>query len=133
MPTTLKSVPVFAGLFFPLVLLTVGCAGGKVGASQAVEWEVSRQVGPKRIRLVTSVETCSGDPVPRLKRPKVEYAGQRVFISLFVAPEIDPTPDGGCLLELLGVNQTIALKRNLDELVLFDSSTDPPERRWPGR
>jgi len=31
----------------------------------------------------------------------------------------------------LTLRKTVTFERNLDELVLFDASADPPEQRWP--
>ena len=120
---------VIAGaLILGFILLAFGCGGGDARSAQAVEWGVSRQVGPRQINLVVEIESCG--PTPTIKRPVIEYSGKRVFIELLLAPQEEPD-QGGCLLQLLGIQKTITLKRDLDELVLFDSSTDPPERRWP--
>ena len=48
-----------------------------------------------------------------------------------MAPQGEPD-QGGCLLQLLGVQKTVTLKRDLVELVLLDSSTDPPSVDGPG-
>jgi hypothetical protein len=95
-----------------------------------VEWSVDRPVGQKWVRLATTVEWCSSG-VPRMEDPIIEYAGERVYIELRVAPEKREEGQNGCLLSLLGIHKTITLQRDLDELVLYDASTDPPEKRWP--
>jgi len=116
-------------LILGFTLLAFGCGGGGDRSAQAVEWGVSRQVGPRQIRLVTEIDHCRG-PTPTIERPVIEYSGKRVFIELLLTPQED-SDHGGCLLQLLGVQKTVTLKRDLDELVLLDSSTNPPERRWP--
>lgn len=88
-------------------------------------------MGPRQIRLFTSIEYCGG-PGATIRRPVIEYSGRRAFIELLLTPHEEPDT-GGCLLQLLGVTKTVTLKRDLDELVLFDASTDPPARRWPTR
>ncbi len=118
-----------SALILGFALLAFGCSGGDDRSAQAVEWGVSRQVGPRQIKLVATVEYC-GDSTPTIKRPVMEYSGRRVFIELLLAPQ-EESDHGGCLLQLLGVQKTVTLKRDLDELVLLDSSTNPPERRWP--
>lgn len=111
------------------VMPMAGCGNGGGESAQAVEWGVSRQVGPRQVKLVATVKSCGGQ-VPAIERTVIEYSGARAFIGLFVVPEEEPE-DGVCLLELLGVTKVVTLRRDLDRLELFDSSTDPPERRWP--
>ena len=114
-------------------LFGIGCGGdGGDGSEWAVEWSVDRPVDPNSngVRLSASIEYCSAE-LPRLEPPVIEYTGNRVYIELRRTPEELAEDVNGCLLGLLGVYQTITLERDLDELVLFDASTDPPEQRWP--
>lgn len=112
-------------------VLVAGCGGGDEDASErAVQWRVDRPLGPKRVMLAADVEWCSAK-LPEVEKPIVEYEGDRAYIELRVTPEEKREGQNGCLLQLLGVHKAITLERNLTELVLFDSSTDPPERRWP--
>lgn len=112
-------------------VLVAGCGGGGEDASErAVQWRVDRPLGPKRVMLAADVEWCSAK-LPEVEKPIVEYEGDRAYIELRVTPEEKREGQNGCLLQLLGVHKAITLERNLTELVLFDSSTDPPERRWP--
>lgn len=113
-----------------LGVLGVGCGSGASGPGSAVEWSVDRPVGQKWVRLAATVEWCSFE-VPRIEDPIIEYMGKRVYIELRVAPEKREEGQNGCLLSLLGIHKTITLGRDLDELVLYDASTDPPEKRWP--
>jgi hypothetical protein len=100
--------------------------GGDNGSERAVEWKVERVIGPKTVRLVAVVGVCV-EPV-RLEQPIIEYSGDRAYIELRHTPEVDY---GGCFLSLSVLHRNVAFNRALDELVLFDASTDPPERRWP--
>ena len=113
-------------------LFAVGCGGGDDGSEGAVEWGIDPPVGRKWIRLTAPVESCSSE-LPRLERPIVEYSGNRVYIELRHTPEEKKEGQNGCLLSLLILHKTVTFKRDLDELVLFDASTDPPEQRWPRR
>lgn len=109
-------------------LLGVGCGGSDDdGSERAVEWAAERAVGPKSIRLVATVEVCF-EPV-QLEQPIIKYSGHRVYLELRHTPEEGEYD--GCLLSLLTLNRTVTFNRDLDELVLYDSSTDPPEKRWP--
>ena len=112
-------------------LLGVGCSGGDdSGSERSVEWSIDRQLGPKSIRLAATVEVCWA-PV-QLEQPIIEYEDNRVYIELRHTPEEGEGEYGGCpLAGLLTLHKTITFERSLDELALFDSSTDPPEQRWP--
>ena len=109
----------------------VGCGGGDDDAERAVKWTVERSVSPKSVRLAAVVEVCVA-PV-RLERPIIEYSGDRVYLELRHTPENSEGEHEGCFLSLAVLQRTVTFKRDLDELVLFDASTDPPERRWPRR
>ena len=112
-------------------LFGVGCGGGgDDGSERAVQWGVDREVGPKRVRLSAVIRSCA-ESSPPLERPVVEYSGNHVFIELRTAPERLSEGQNGCFLSLDVAYKTITLDRDLDELVLFDASTDPPEKRWP--
>jgi hypothetical protein len=112
-------------------LFAVGC-GGDDGSERAVNWTVERAVSPTSVRLAAVVGSCS-DPV-RLERPIFEYSGERVDLELRHTPEKSEDEYEGCFAPTLGVlHRTVTFKRDLDELVLFDASTDPPEQRWPRR
>jgi hypothetical protein len=117
--------------FVAMALVGAGCGGGDdSGSERAVEWGVDRPVGPKRVRLSAVIEYCSSLSPP-FEQPIIEYDGDSVYIELRVAPEELEDDEKGCLLSLAVAYKTITLERDLDELVLFDASTDPPEQRWP--
>jgi len=127
---TRKSVGVLAIVaLFSATLLGVGCGGGDDGSERAVEWAVERPIGPKTARLVTTFEVCFY--AVRLERPISEYEDDRVYLELRHTPEKFEGEQGGCLLSLLTLHRNVTFERDLDELVLFDASTDPPEQRWP--
>jgi hypothetical protein len=109
-------------------LLGVGCGGSdENGSERAVEWGLDLPVGPNWIRVSAAIEGCDRDP-PLLEEPVIEYKANRVYI------ELRRTPEEGkdlCFLNLVRGFKKITFERDLDELVLFDSSTDPPEQRWP--
>lgn len=109
-------------------LLGTGCGGSDDnGSERAVKWGLAPPVGPNWIRISAVIEACIYDQ-PLLETPIIEHKGNRVYIELRHTPEDDL---GGCALNLPQVFKKITFKRDLDELVLYDSSTDPPERRWP--
>lgn len=112
-----------------MALLGVGCGDGGDGSKRAVKWTVERPVGPRSIRLVATVKVCV--KAVRLERPIIEYSGDRVYLELRHTPEEFEGEHNGCLLSLLTLHRTVTFKRNPSELVLFDKSTNPPEKRWP--
>lgn len=110
------------------ILLGVGCGGGDdSGSERAVQWGVEPRVGPNWVRARAVIEACSPDP-PLLEEPIIEYEANRVYIELRHTPNDDK---GICFLNLPIASKKITFERDLDELVLFDASTDPPEKRWP--
>ncbi|HYP56167.1 MAG TPA: hypothetical protein VEQ41_07705 [Solirubrobacterales bacterium] len=106
-----------------------GCGGGDDRSERAVEWAAERAIGPKSVRLVATVEICV-NPV-QLEQPIIEYEDDRAYIEVRHTPEEGEGEHSGCFLSLWTLRKTVTLKRDLDELVLFDASTDPPEQRWP--
>lgn len=109
-------------------LLGVGCGGGDdSGSDRAVQWGIDLPVGPNWVRIRAVIEVCSPD-LPLLEEPIIEYKGNRVYIELRHTTEDE---NGICFLNLPVAFKKITFERDLDELVLFDASTDPPERRWP--
>jgi hypothetical protein len=112
-------------------LLGVGCGGGDDGSERAVKWTVDRVVSPKSARLTAVVEVCL-KPVG-LERPIIEYSGDRAYVELRHTPDESEGEQDGCSLLLAVLHKTAIFERDLDELVLFDASTDPPEQRWPRR
>lgn len=120
----------FIAAFAAMVLLGAGCGGDDDGSERAVQWGVDRQLGPKSLRLGSTVEVCWA-PV-QLEQPIIEYEGDHGYIELRHTPEKGEGEYGGCpLTGPLTLYKTIVLERDLDEMVLFDASTDPPEKRWP--
>lgn len=93
-----------------------------------VEWHVERQLGPKEARLMAPIEYCVSAEA-RFEEPIIDYEGDRAYIELRLAPE-DEEP-GICFLNLQIFHTKLTLERDLDELTLYDASTDPPEQRWP--
>lgn len=110
-------------------LLGVGCGGGDDGYERAVEWTVERVIGPKTARLVATVEVC-WYPV-RLEEPIIEYEDDRAYVEIRHTPEKNEGELDGCLLSLSILHTKVSFEQDLDELTLFDSSTDPPKQRWP--
>ncbi|HEX6152609.1 MAG TPA: hypothetical protein VFZ19_03715 [Solirubrobacterales bacterium] len=126
-------IGVLAIVALAVAIVIGGWLGSDDGESvRPVEWSVERQLGPKQARLSAPIEYCIREE-PRFEEPIVEYRGDAAYIELRLAPEEEHEGPSGCFLNLPILHPTISLERNLDELTLFDSSTDPPEQRWPRR
>jgi hypothetical protein len=130
---TMAAIGVLAIVALAGVIVIGGWLGSDDdGSVRPVEWKVERQLGPKQVRLSAPIEYCIRE-APRFEEPIVEYKGDAAYIELRLAPEEEHEGPSGCFLNLPILHPTIGLERNLDELTLFDSSTDPPEQRWPRR
>ncbi len=112
------------------ILIWHGLGSDDDGPVRPVEWKVERQLRPKSTRLSAPIEYCIREE-PQFEEPIAEYKGDRAYIELRLVPEEELEGPTGCFLNLPILHPTITLERKLDELTLFDSSTDPPERRWP--
>lgn len=128
---TKKLIGVLAiAMLLAMILAGVGCGNSDDGTERAVQWGVDRQLGPRALRLGATVEVCWA-PV-QLEQAIVEYVDDRGYIELRHTPEKGEGDYRSCpLTGPLTLYKAITLDRDLDELVLFDSSTDPPEMRWP--
>ncbi len=104
-----------------------GCGGGD--NPNALQWVVFKELGPRKLKLVGEVDYCVGHPKPHVEKVMRSYSGNRVFLTLILSPE-EPKPEE-CRGVGLGVFKIVSFQRNLEQLELLDSSTDPPSRRWP--
>lgn len=119
--------PLASAVLLGAILLGGGCGGGDDSSDRAAKWWVEPPVGPNWARIRAIIEGCSPD-LPAFEEPIIEYKGNRVYI------ELRRTPDDGkglCFLNLPIASKKITFERDLDELILFDTSADPPEKRWP--
>ena len=121
-----------ASILLACLVLAAGCGGDneEQGAGlRPLRWDVYKAIGSRKVRLVGQVPYCAGAPEPRVDRAVIHYAGRRVLIKLWMIGEL-PTKSTKCLGSLLSVFRTVKLKRDLDELKLFDASVQPPKRRY---
>jgi hypothetical protein len=117
----------------PLLILTVSCAAlvgcGGGDDENALEWVFFKQLGPHKAKLVGEVGYCVGEPKPRVEKVIRRFSGRQVFLTLVLGQE-RPEPEE-CRGVGLGVFKIVTFHRNLAQLELLDSSTDPPSLRWP--
>jgi hypothetical protein len=118
-----------AGLLIAFSLIFVGCGGGD--ESRVLPWSFFKQLGPRKAKLAGEVGYCVGEPKPRIEKAVRSYSGNRVFLTLILSQK-RPEPEE-CRGVGLAVFKTVTFRRNLEQLELLDSSTDPPQLRWPIR
>lgn len=125
-------------MILALTAMTNGCGSGgnqttgaRVGESSP--WEVRSVDPPRTLTVGTGVEYCSGAPKPRIARPKIVYQDDEVLITLTVVkpPERPAKPGEACRGLELFVGRKIVLKRDLEDVEVFDGGVDPPLKRWP--
>ena len=99
---------------------------------EVVAWGVASVSGPKTVKLGTEIGYCVGDPKPRMRLAQRIYRGKSVYITVELAlPRKKPSDHSLCGGVGLFLYKTIRLTRDLADVMLYDSSTDPPTRRWP--
>lgn len=127
MPSRQRIVYSLIGLLVASCIVLVSCGDGD--DARALKWAFFKQLGPRKAKLGGEVGYCVGEPKPRVERVIRRYSGNRVFLTLILDPErLEPEE---CQGVGLGVFKTVIFQRDLDQLILLDSSTNPPERRWP--
>jgi hypothetical protein len=107
------------GLLVTSCVALASCGGGD--DASALEWSFFKQLGPRKAKLAGEVGYCVGDPKPRVERVIRRYSGNRVFLTLILSPEGPKAEE--CLGVGLGVFKTVSFQRDLDQLILLDSST----------
>jgi hypothetical protein len=122
-----RIVYLITGLLAVSCVTLVGCGSGD--DPSALQWSFFKQLGPRTAKLVGGVGYCVGEPKPHIEKVIRSYSGSRVFLTLILSQE-RPEPEE-CRGVDLGIFKTVSFQRNLEQLVLLDSSTDPPSRRWP--
>jgi len=79
------------------------------------------------------VAYCAGNPKPELVLLRSEYREDDVLITLRVEkPPTRSLKSEVCAGVQLFVKRKIVLKRDLDEVEIFDGGIEPPLQRWPG-
>lgn len=122
-----RSFYLLAGLLVASCVTMGGCGSGD--SPDGLQWSFLKQLGPRKAKLAGEVGYCVGEPKPRIEKVIRSHSGNRVFLTLILGPE-RPEPEE-CRDVTLGVFKTVSFQRSLGQLVLLDSSTDPPSRRWP--
>ena len=104
--------------------------GAATGRTEVVRWGVEEVLGPKSVKIGSSVGYCLGDPRPRYGDVEVKEVGRRAYITAHagLAPEL---PKGSlCEGVDTGISKAISFKHNLVAMELFDGMTKPPALRW---
>jgi hypothetical protein len=107
-------------------------SGEYVHLRGALPWGVVGDTPPHSLEIAGYVGYCVGDPKPRVVVERIEYRGTRVLIRLGVQKRVLPEEKGTvCYGVDKSVSTTVMLKKNLNEVEVFDRGFRPPLRRWP--
>jgi hypothetical protein len=124
------------------VAILVGCGSGSSeaksksgqsavgGTTEVVRWGVEEVLGPKSVKIGSSVGYCLGDPRPHYGNVEVKEVGRRAYITAHAV--LPPELPKGSLCEGVdtGISRPVSFKRNLVAMELFDGVTKPPTLRW---
>jgi hypothetical protein len=124
-----------------LVMLLGGCGDserdvqksvGSPAKVRPVSWAIGSVMGPRTITIAVEVGYCAGFPKPRLANVKVGYTGQKAYIRAEVAfPRNGPAKGEICGGVGYAVSEQVHLEQPLESLQIYDTSQQPPVRRWP--
>lgn len=99
---------------------------------RTLPWGAGPIKSPRSIVIGTETGYCVGDPKPRILRAKPRYVMEDVYIQAEVFfPKMKPSNGRLCAGVGLFIRKTVRLNRDLDDISLYDLSTDPPTQRWP--
>lgn len=100
------------------------------GTTEVVRWGVEEVLGPRSVKIGSSVGYCLGDPRPHYGDVEVKEVGRRAYITAHAV--LPPELSKGSLCEGVdtGISRPISFKRNLVAMELFDVVTKPPALRW---
>jgi len=87
-------------------------------------------LGPRKARLASEVDYCVGEPKPYIARVERRHSDNQVFLTLILDEQ--PLEPEECRGMILAVYKNVIFQQDLAQLELYDASTDPPERKWPG-
>jgi len=93
-----------------------------------LKWGIWATKPPRSIRVVAEVGYCIGDPRPS-RRPHIQYIDDNVYIRLKV--HVPRKKSFRCAGVGLFIKRWIMLRRNLDEVKIYDSGYNPPQLVWP--
>jgi hypothetical protein len=95
-------------------------------------WGISSIVGQRRIRIVSSVDYCAGDPKPHIRHVSILYHDWAAYVTVeAVIPRRKSPGMTFCAGIELPLYRTIRLTRDLKDVKIYDGGIDPPQQRWP--
>lgn len=127
-------------------LLGSGCSGSspsidgerdthdRLGTNvEVLKWSVRSVVPPRTLRIGGRVGYCVGDPKPRVRSSQARYRHDNVLVRLEVVIPHHKSVEKGTIcggVELF-VGRTITFRRDLSDIMVYDSGVEPPKLRWP--
>lgn len=98
-----------------------------------LRWGVQSTAPPGSIKVVGVAGSC-GARRPWIKRPHIQYRDDNVYIRLEKHVPHEKVPRGKaprCVAAAFFIRRWITLRRNLDEVKIYDNGLIPPQLRWP--
>jgi len=97
---------------------------------RSLPWEVVTVVEPRTVVIVLGAGSCSGKP--HILQTRSRYKGDSVYIQVEVAfPKVKWRKGVICGGTELFLRRSVKLRRDVDDVRLFDTSANPPILRWP--
>lgn len=114
-----------------VALLCVSCGDSGPADKNTRGWQVVSVKSPRTLKVGKAVGYCTGYPRPSIRHPQILYHGDDVYIKLKVKWPRRPSKGDLCLDSELLIMRTIILRRDLEDVKVYDSGVEPPELRWP--
>lgn len=116
------------------VLLFSGCGATSSDSvpERNLRWSVFEAEGPRDIVVGGSVPQCEGLPDPQVSEVVKRYEGGRMYLRVVVEVPADAHDEEFvCAGSGFNLTETVHLRRDIADLVLFDSGRVPAVQRWP--
>jgi hypothetical protein len=133
---TLRRTILLAASAIAATLVLQASAAGYVEPESVrpISWSLGSIEGPRRLTIGISTGYCVGKPKPRVDRIEREWHRRSLVLTVFIRyPEVHWGKHEGCGGVGLGMSMAVGLGRPLSHRAIYDGSSSPPKRRYPGR
>ena len=98
-----------------------------------IAWKVVSASPPHSIEVLVEPGYCAGDPPPKVMGAQIRYEPGAALIKVRVAflKKKRSKPSQICAGLVGHLTDEITLRRDLSDLRIYDSHTEPPKLRWP--
>lgn len=130
----MRLMPKAGIIFVSVVVAPFLCAScGDTGSANENNdgWQLVSVELPRTLVVGKAVGYCAGYPRPTIRHPQILYQGSDVYITAKVKWPHRPSKGDLCLDSELLVMRKIVLRRDLEDVKVYDRGVEPPELRWP--